>query len=84
MNAMIVDTRLRTMYNSMLRNDFANAIRIVKRTLFEMNHAKDVRFEKPIRARVENKLYAILILMAVRQYDLAHQHIRDLHFDITM
>lgn len=79
----IVECRLRGAYFNLMRRDLNKATHIVKQTIRDLNTLPKVDIDPMMEKAVENKLYGILLNMATKRYNDAHDGIRELKYYIT-
>jgi hypothetical protein len=76
----IINHRMNSIYQMMLRKDYRRSMNIIKNTLHQIQNAPALEFDPVIVHKMETKLCGALVYLATRRYNEAHNYIRDLHY----
>ena len=79
----IVECRLHSTYVNLMKSNTNKATFIIKQTIRDLNTLPNVDIDPMLKKKMENKLYGILLNMATKRYNHAHDGIRDLKYYIA-
>ena len=79
-NERIVNSRLTSLYKSLLNNDYDRTKFLVEDTINMIKTTTEIDIDKELYKKIIDELYQMIMELIFKKYNSVHDRIRDLHY----